>query len=85
MFKINDTFRVEKDAHNWILVEKYMGTDKKGNEKEKERETYHSTLERLLHSMLDKAIEGDTLDKILEAIEGAKFDIRTSLKLYMEG
>jgi hypothetical protein len=79
MFIINESFRVDQDKYNWILIETYEGLDKDKNPKMQEDKTFYPTLEKLLISVLDKSIEGDTVENILDSIHRAKLAIKTAV------
>lgn len=91
--KLNESFRIEKLGFGFRLIEKYMGSDKKGNPKEQENITYHGTLYQALQAFLVKASAEDldlydiglnissTLASLEEAKEQIKAEFRTEVRV----
>ena len=81
MLKINDRFSIDKDKHNKILIETYMGINKKTKEhKQMTRETYYMTMEQVCNVIIDRSAEGNTVEVVADAINTAKRDIIDALK-----
>lgn len=55
MITFNERFTAERDKHQWILKEHYMGQAKKGKEpKMQSKESYHGTLRQVCNTVLDR-------------------------------
>ena len=86
MLKINDRFTIDKDTHNIILIETYMGINKKTKEpKQMTRESYYMTMEQVCNVIIDRSAEGNTVEVIADAINAAKRDIINMLKEIADG
>ena len=74
--KINDSFRIEADRYNYILIESYLGKpgkDKHGNPTEPKiqtHESYFPSLEQCIRAVRDMDIKrSDTIDQIFDALQ----------------
>jgi hypothetical protein len=81
MLKINDRFTIDRDKHNIIIIESYMGKDKDKNPKPMTRESYHATLFQACGVIIDRSGEGKTVEDVVDAINAAKRDILNALPL----
>ncbi len=73
MVKINENFKFERDAYQWILTETYMGRDKKtGEPKAQTRKSFHGTLQQVCKYILDRGVKDcQSLEEIIEKIDKA--------------
>ena len=66
---INDSFRIEADKYQYILIESYMGKDKDGNPKMMEHKSYYPTLEQCIRAVRNMDIKrSSTIDEIFDAL-----------------
>jgi len=70
--RLNDRWSLDRDAHNWLLRETYMGADKDGNPKEKVRTTYHRDLSAVARWILNHdSKECQTAEELAKLFEAA--------------
>ena len=79
--KISENYSLERDRVQWILTEHYMGADKDGNDKPKERQTYHSNLKQVASYMVDNK-EQHCLDEYIENAERLVNEVAVILSAY---
>lgn len=79
MIKINSNFTINKDSHQWILTEIRTQIMEKGKytgqEKEVIRETYHSTIDQIANTIIERS------DRDCESLEELKELYRDAVKL----
>ena len=57
MIKLTEKWSVYRDRYQWVLVETYVGKDRKGNPKEQEKEHYFPWLSQALRRAADRDCE----------------------------
>lgn len=77
--KISENYSLKKDRVQWILTEHYTGKDKEGNDKPKERDSYHSTLEQVASYLINNN-EVNDLESWIRLAMDIRDDICSLLK-----
>lgn len=79
--KIGDKYEITSDRFQWILTERYMGKDNKGNDKEHTRESYYATLEQCCNQIVQRdAKQAETVEQVVTAILESTWLIRQACK-----
>ena len=81
--KISENYSLKKDRVQWILTEHYTGKDKEGNDKPKERDSYHSTLEQVASYLINNG-ESDDLKEYIAAANVIRDEIAALIKASQE-
>lgn len=80
MMKISEKWSIEGGVGDFILTERYVGKDKKGNEKTQERCTYHATIVQCLNKILTNEIKDsdviETAEDLKEFMLGFEDNLR---------
>ena len=81
MIVVNDTFEFERDKYCWSLHEWRNGKDKNGNEKRQKRTTYHSNLEQVCSTIIDRSA-GDcqSMSELKGLLAGARLALTNHIK-----
>lgn len=75
--QINEDFRIVKSGHGIVLIERFLGKDKDGNEKYKEGESFYGCLYQALQGFLKKTVDrSGSIDEIKEKVKSSLSDIR---------
>lgn len=80
IISVNKNLRIESDENNWI-VSRYAGKCK-GTDRWKPV-SFHGTLETAVNALFRRGvrkIESDIPEKIMEAVESLRDDIRSALR-----
>lgn len=82
MIKINETFSVEKDKYQWLLIETKDGLSKLKEPIKTTRTTYHGTLKQCCKAMMEHvAGECETVKEMLTEID----NFACSLEMILNG
>lgn len=87
MIKINDEWTIRKETNQWVLTEHYIGKDKDGNDKPKERDRFFAKASQVFSYILNERISTDedqTLTDILVRQEVLSQKLGKSLDAYFE-
>ena len=69
MIKINETFSVEKDKYQWLLIETKDGLNKLKEPIKTTRTTYHGTLKQCCKVMMESVVgECESVQQIVDAL-----------------
>lgn len=77
--KISDNYSLKKDRVQWILTEHYTGKDKDDNDKPKERNSYHSSLNQVANHLINNN-ELNDLDSYINMANAIRDDICSQLE-----
>jgi len=81
MIKLEDRFGLTKDKYQWILTHFYVGKDRKGNDKEQSKDTYHGNLDQVSNYILNTLSEKcETLEELKELYTVQSQKLRDLLK-----
>lgn len=74
--RLGDNFEVEKKGESFLLIEKYLGKDSKGNDKWQKRTSYYGVLYQALQAYLDKTVDNaENLSDLRGLVYGAVMHI----------
>jgi hypothetical protein len=80
MINIGEKYKLQRDAHCWILHEARLGRDRHGNPKTNWRTTYHADLRQAANKIIASACEGcDTAQEMLTATDNAARRVESAL------
>lgn len=77
--RISENYSLKKDRVQWILTEHYTGKDKAGNDKAKERDSYHATLNQVANYLINNN-ELNDLDSYINMANAIRDDICSQLE-----
>ena len=70
--RLCDNFSIESKGASFLLIEKYLGKDSKGNDKWQKRVSYHGTIYQALQKyLLDTVDNAENLSDIRGFVYGA--------------
>jgi hypothetical protein len=80
--KINDTYSISRDPHNWTLSTTRMGINKETKEpKLQTTKTWYGNLEQCIGAIVDRAAgECDNLEELYQMLQDAREGILKAIK-----
>jgi len=79
--KINEDYRIERDKHNFIIVETRSTQKKDGTIGFIEVKNFYPTLKLACLAVIRKSVEVETMEAILDSINTATFQIEEAIGL----
>ena len=79
--KISNDYRIESDAHNWILIQSHTSSkvsEKTGKYETIEKKTYYGTLQQVVSKLVKEEVKG--LDDLMEVVNSEKMIAELILK-----
>ena len=79
--KINDEYSIRSDRWNWVLLQHYIGKDKKGNEIPATKETFHRDLDAVARYVVNEGLKNaESFVEMASMAELASQNVRSFLE-----